>query len=223
MNNYYIYIPITHPYMLNPYNVNMYTYNVPDLYNLNNFSTVSGVIQNSQTYTDIDFIGKQKCQEINISKNNEKRKKFYESGKGVMRNFLNNTLRRILTNMLKTDPITRKCYITKFKPVTIYNLNTIKMKSYISKTIKQLFEIDNDSNNLKIINEATKDNITFQSFINRKFDDVYMEYLESKEFDVDMSNLMVKKGKTYMEEYSIYVKNFLKFYKEKIPNKKKTY
>jgi hypothetical protein len=147
------------------------------------------------------------------------KKSDYETGKKVMRNFLNISSKRILDQLLKSDEKTTDLILKKFNAIMVYNLNTNKMKSYISKTLKELYELDNNPSNIKIINELAKDNIEFQNYINKKFEVAYLEYLESSEYDLDMSKLEIKKGKRYMKEYSEHVRNFLNYYRNKIPYK----
>jgi hypothetical protein len=160
-------------------------------------------------------------EEAKNSHNNQVKKNSNEIGKKVMRNFINCSLRRMLNQMLKADNCTTPHILRKFKPNTTYNLNINKMKSFISKTVKELYEIDNDSENLRIINDFEKDNIAFQNRMSQRFDEAYLNYLDSSEFVYDINKIKEKKPKGYVDEYADHVKNFLGYYKQKIPNKTK--
>ena len=146
-------------------------------------------------------------------------KRSYQVGKKILRNFLNESLRRILNTFLKEEKSDIVRYLKKFKPATVYNLNTKKIKNIMSKTIREIFEMDGDAENLKVLNVHAANNEKFQSFVSLPFEDAFVYYLGSEEFLINKNKLTGKYDNEYVMEYDYYARNFLERYKNKVPNK----
>jgi hypothetical protein len=207
MFNYY-------PYMQPQY---FYYYSYPNIQSYNPIPEVSNLLQNDLLCAAKD---NKPSQSSTGSTTQVVYKRCYQIGKKILRNFLNEGLRRILNKLLRLDKPEVIRYLKKFKPSTIYNLNTSKVKLIISKTMRELFDMDGDAENLKIINVHAKENNEFQKFLDLPFDYAYSYYLEGDEFEIEKSKLASKNDNDYVAEYDYYAKNFLDRYRKKNPNKK---
>ena len=73
-------------------------------------------------------------------------------------------------------------------------------------------------NNLNIVNvKENKENAVFQEMLNKTFEKLFEEYLNSNEFKVDEINRLKRKGmkKDYIKKYICLAKNFFNFYSNK--------
>jgi hypothetical protein len=154
---------------------------------------------------------------------NEKnsRRKLQSDGirKKIMSNFLNRSTRKILNGLLATENTESKLVLNKLRHEIINKVNTEFIKSLISKTIREIFEIDNNERNLKIINEDAKDNSLFQNMLDINFEDAFNHYIKSEEYKYDMRRIQVKESKDYFIAYKKNVEDFIDYYKNRKPNR----
>ena len=79
-------------------------------------------------------------------------------------------------------------------------------------------DFSNYQNNLNIVNaKENKENSAFQEMLNKTFEKLFEEYLNSNEFKVDEINRLKRKGmkKDYIKKYICLANNFVKFYSNK--------
>ena len=76
-------------------------------------------------------------------------------------------------------------------------------------------ELDHYNYNLNVLkNEIIKKNEGINMILNKKYFELYKEYINSKEFKIDTINRLKEKkmDNSYIEKYKYFAKNFLEFF-----------
>ena len=92
---------------------------------------------------------------------------------------------------------------TQFKPIDLINTKDEDLIKY--------------RHNLDVVNdEEIQGNAEIKNILNKKYYEIYEDYINSKEFKVDEINRLNRKGMTkdYINRYVRVAKNFIKFFSE---------
>ena len=145
--------------------------------------------------------------------------------KKIKRGFLNNTLPKQINKILKKSEC--KLNFEKFSQKFVGDVSKKNNKDIVHMTLleiiqkKELYsekDFSNYKNNLNIVNvKENKENAVFQEMLNKTFEKLFEEYLNSNEFKVDEINRLKRKGmkKDYIKKYICLANNFVKFYSNK--------
>ncbi len=162
-----------------------------------------------------------KCNVNPNIENKIKSKPVYQIYKKIIRGFLNNYMRRLLIDIIESNKEISKKDFKRLKPKTLYNLNTSNIKLFLSKTLKEVYEFDNNPTNLRVIEELSKINKKFELIIQMPVKDIYNNYINSKEFEITKNVLRKTKDEDYIQTYHYYARSLLLRFEEKKPNLKK--
>jgi len=145
----------------------------------------------------------------------------------IQRNFLKN-LRNAINQKLKK--IDKKLILPRFPQNFARKVNKISNKLILNMTLLEILEkkeyCKNLEDNLKLIKKI-KENKTsdLNDILNKKFRDVYIEYIESKEFNIDeierlrnSKNKRTIKDEKYLSKYKDLANNFIEFLSEEKKN-----
>ena len=145
----------------------------------------------------------------------------------IHRNFLKN-LRNAINQKLKK--IDKKLILPRFPQNFARKVNKISNKLILNMTLLEILEkkeyCKNLEDNLKLIKKI-KENKTsdLNDILNKKFRDVYIEYIESKEFNIDeierlrnSKNKRTIKDEKYLSKYKDLANNFIEFLSEEKKN-----
>ena len=118
----------------------------------------------------------------------------------------------------------------KFKhlpPSFVYNIQKKNNKKILDVTFKDLFSINlvefvgnreakrsdiiNYKHNKAVLEYLEKNNLQFD-FLNKTYSQLFNEYLESKEFLVEIGNLKGRKGDIYIKNYIDKAQNFVNYF-----------
>ena len=175
--------------------------------------------------------------DINSSTNDEtflKRKRFPEKRrrlenqdnmrKKIKRGFLNNAVITKLNEILFDNK--NKLYLVKFPQNLVVNVTKNANKTLLNMSLEQIFEkkelykekdLINYAHNLKVIkSKEVQGNSELKAILNKKYSELFEEYVNSKEFKVDDINRL-KKNKMndfYIERYIYLAKHFIEFFSE---------
>ena len=120
-------------------------------------------------------------------------------------------------------------YLEKFTQIFVCNGNINKNKKIIDMTLKEIFETkelytNEDKEglfkyefNLKVIqSEEIEKNEEFQKILNKKFSELYTEYINSDEFNIDEINRLKEKkmGDEYINRYKYLAKNLIEYFSQ---------
>ena len=145
--------------------------------------------------------------------------------KKIKRGFLNNALPKKINKILKKSEC--KLNFEKFSQKFVGDVTKKGNENIIHMTLLQIIQekelysekdINNYQNNLNLVNaKENKENEVFQDMMNKTFEQLFEEYLDSKEFKVDEINRLKRKGmkKDYIKKYICLAKNFVKFFSKK--------
>ena len=138
----------------------------------------------------------------------------------IHRNFLKN-LRKAINEKLKK--IDKKLILPRFPQNFAGKVNKVSNKLILNMTLLEILEkkeyCKNLEDNLKLIKKI-KENKTsdLNDILNKKFRDLYIEYIESKEFNIDeierlrnSKNKKTIKDEKYLSLYKDLANNFIKF------------
>lgn len=138
----------------------------------------------------------------------------------IHRNFLKN-LRNAINEKLKK--IDKKLVLPRFPQNFAGKVNKVSKKLILNMTLLEILEkkeyCKNREDNLKLIKKI-KENKTsdLNDILNKKFRDLYIEYIESKEFNIDeierlrnSKNKKTIKDEKYLSLYKDLANNFIKF------------
>jgi hypothetical protein len=89
--------------------------------------------------------------------------------KKIMRNFLNRSTLKILNDILLHENIPIR--LRKLNRFLINTIDTKTIKTLLSKSIRQIFEIDNFGMNLNIIKEEANNIPIFQNMLSQTFEE----------------------------------------------------
>lgn len=142
--------------------------------------------------------------------------------KKIKRGFLNSALYNKLNKKLKE--IGSKLFLEKFPQkfacgvVKKTNKLILNMKLEEIFEMKELYnekELKNYYHNLKVVkNKEIQENEEFKKILNKKYHELFEEYINSDEFIIDEINRL-KKNKmhnTYIEKYIYLAENFIEFF-----------
>ena len=145
----------------------------------------------------------------------------------IKRAFFNNALIKKLNNKLKSSGSIK--YLEKFPQIFVCDVNKNKNKKIMDMTLKEIFETkelyaNEDKEglfkyevNLKVIqSEEIKENEEFQKILNKKFSELYKEYINSDEFNIDEINRLKEKkmGDEYINRYKYLAKNLVEYFSQ---------
>jgi hypothetical protein len=157
----------------------------------------------------------------------EKRRRFENQDnmrKKIKRGFLNKALIKNINENLKN--IESKLYLEKFPQKLVCDITKKSNKNILDMSLKQIFEKkelydDSDLNkyyhNLKVIkSKQIQENVELKSILNKKYFELFEEYINSKEFKVDEINQLKEKKmeNSYIERYIYLAKHFIEFFSE---------
>ena len=145
----------------------------------------------------------------------------------IKRAFFNKALIKKLNNKLKSSGSIK--YLEKFPQIFVCDVNKNKNKKIMDMTLKKIFETkelyaNEDKEglfkyelNLKVIqSEEIKENEEFQKILNKKFSELYTEYINSDEFNIDEINRLREKkmGDEYINRYKYLAKNLIEYFSQ---------
>ena len=145
----------------------------------------------------------------------------------IKRAFFNNALIKKLNNKLKSSGSIK--YLEKFQQIFVCDVNKNKNKKIMDMTLKKIFETkelyaNEDKEglfkyelNLKVIqSEEIEKNEEFQKILNKKFSELYTEYINSDEFNIDEINRLKEKkmGDEYINRYKYLAKNLVEYFSQ---------
>jgi hypothetical protein len=144
--------------------------------------------------------------------------------KKIKRGFMNIALITKINDNLKLN--NNISYLEKFPQNLVCDVTKKTNKDLIDMTLEQIFEkkelYDEDDlskyeHNLKVIkSKEVQQNSELKAILNKKYSELFEEYIKSKEFKVDEINRL-KKNKmsdSYIERYIYLSKHFIKFFSE---------
>ena len=145
----------------------------------------------------------------------------------IKRAFFNKALIKKLNNKLKSSGSIK--YLEKFPQIFVCDVNKNKNKKIMDMTLKKIFETkelyaNEDKEglfkyelNLKVIHsEEIEKNEEFQKILNKKFSELYTEYINSDEFNIDEINRLKEKkmGDEYINRYKYLAKNLVEYFSQ---------
>ena len=145
--------------------------------------------------------------------------------KKIKRGFLNNVLLKKINRILKRNDC--KLNFEKFSQKFVGDVSKKGNEDIIHMTLLQIIkkkelysekDLNSYQNNLNIVDaKENKENGLFQEMLNKTFEELFEEYLNSKEFKVDEIKRLKRKGmkKDYIKKYICLAKNFVKFFSKK--------
>ena len=157
-------------------------------------------------------------------KRNIKRRRRSENNdnirKKIKRGFLNKTLIYKLNLILKYNGI--NSYFVKFPKKVSSNVTKEPNKKLLNMTLFEIFEtkelyqadeLDNYYHNLNVVEkEDIKEKFELKEILNKKYCELFEEYINSKEFKIDEINRLKKKyDNSYIENYICLAKHFIEF------------
>ena len=144
--------------------------------------------------------------------------------KKIKRGFLNNAVITKLNEILFDNK--NKLYLVKFPQNLVVNVTKNTNKMLLNMSLEQIFEkkelykekdLINYLHNLKVIkSKEVQGNSDLKTILNKKYSELFEEYVNSKEFKVDDINRL-KKNKMndfYIERYIYLAKHFIEFFSE---------
>jgi len=144
--------------------------------------------------------------------------------KKIKRGFMNIALITKINVNLKLNNIVS--YLEKFPQNLVCDVTKKTNKDLIDMTLEQIFEkkelYDEDDlskyeHNLKVIkSKEVQQNSELKAILNKKYSELFEEYINSKEFKVDEINRLRKNkmSDSYIERYIYLSKHFIKFFSE---------
>ena len=142
--------------------------------------------------------------------------------KKIKRGFLNNALYNKLNKKLKE--IGSKLFLEKFPQKFACDVVKKTNKLLLNMNLEEIFELKelynekelkNYYHNLKVVkNKEIQGNEEFKKILNKKYYELFEEYINSDEFIIDEINRL-KKNKmhnTYIEKYIYLAENFIEFF-----------
>ena len=145
----------------------------------------------------------------------------------IKRAFFNNALINKLNEKLKS--IGSNKYFVKFPKYFVGNGIKKRNKDILNMTLLQLFEknklyineneegLSNYKHNLNVIqSEEIKENDEFKKILNKTFSELFNEYINSDEFNIDEINRLKRKkmGDEYIRRYKYLAKHLIEFYSQ---------
>ena len=160
---------------------------------------------------------------IKRKRNKEKRRRRDNSDnirKKIKGGFFNGALIKRLNFILKQNR--SKLYFVKFHQKFISNITRKSNKKLLNMTLSEIFEkkevySSNDLNfkhNLKVVQtKEIKENEELKEILNKKYCELFEEYINSKEFNIDEINRLEEKfDDSYIESYKNLARHFIEFF-----------
>ena len=147
--------------------------------------------------------------------------------KKIKRGFLNNALINKLNDLLRNMKSNK--YFRKFPQSFVKDINQKRNKEIVDMTLGQIFEkeelytnegksgFENYLHNLKVVqSDEIKENEEFTKILNKKFCELYEEYINSEEFKIgEMERLKKHKMQDeYIKRYIHLSKNLINFFQQ---------
>ena len=145
--------------------------------------------------------------------------------KKIKRGFLNNALIIKLNAILEYYKI--KSYFEKFPQNLVVDVTRNSNKDLLNTSLEEIFEkkelynkndknsLNNYYHNLKVIkSKEVQENSELKNILNKKYYELFEEYINSKEFKVDEINRLKdnEMSDIYIKRYIYLSKNFIKFF-----------
>ena len=142
--------------------------------------------------------------------------------KKIKRGFLNNSLIPKINLLLKSSG--NILYFEKFPQNFVSNISRKINNKLINMTLKEIFErkelyedkdINNYNHNLTVIkSEEIQECDELKIILNKKYCELFEEYINSKEFQIDEINRLKNKDMNdeYIEKYIYLTKHFIEFF-----------
>ena len=174
---------------------------------------------------------KEKEKEINLIVNKRsKRKRPRKENKDnirrkIKRAFFNSALINMLNKKLKSSHIIQ--YFEKFPQIFVGDDNKNNNKKIVDMTLLEIFKtkelyakeskkgLMKYEHNLKVVlSEEIKKNEEINIILNKKFSELYTEYINSDEFNIYEINRLKKKkmGDDYINRYKYLAKNLIEYF-----------
>ena len=147
--------------------------------------------------------------------------------KKIKRGFLNNALIIKLNDILEYNKI--KSYFEKFPQNLVTDVTRNSNKDLLNMSLEEIFEkkelynkndknsLNNYYHNLEVIkSKEVQENPELKTILNKKYYELFEEYINSKEFRVDEINRLKKKkmNDLYIERYICLAKHLSEFFSE---------
>ena len=177
-------------------------------------------IEDSSANDDI-FIGRKRFHEKRRRRENQDNMR-----KKLKRGFFNNGLVKNMNEILKD--IDTALYLEKFPPTLVADITKKSNKDLLNMTLEQIFEkeelyegndLKNYYHNLNVIkSKQIQNNVDLKEILNKKYYELFEEYINSKEFKIDEINRL-KKNKMqdeYIKRYKYLANHFIEFFSDEI-------
>ena len=136
--------------------------------------------------------------------------------------FINGTMIKKLNDILKQNGI--KLNFDKFPHKFIANIKKETNKKLLNLTLLEIFvkkelyptdDLKNFYHNLKVVqNKEIEENEELKEILNKTYCELFEEYINSKEFNIDEINRLKKNfDNSYIESYICLAKHFIEFFK----------
>ena len=141
--------------------------------------------------------------------------------KKIKGRFLNTTLIKRINTIVKNHGI--RFYFAKFPQKFVSNISKIANKKLLDMTLLEIFEtkeiypfdeLNNYNHNLKVIEKKEiRENSELKRILDKKYCELFDEYINSKEFYINEINRLKKNfGKSYIENYIYLSKHLIEFF-----------
>ena len=141
--------------------------------------------------------------------------------KKIKRGFINKALIMKINFILKDNYI--KSYLEKFPQHLVCDVTKRSNKDLINMTLEEIFEkkelyikgdLSKYDHNLKVIkSEEVQKNSELKAILNKKYSELFEEYINSKEFNIDEINRLEEKfDDSYIESYKNLARHFIEFF-----------
>jgi len=161
---------------------------------------------------------------IKRKRNKKKRRRRRDNSDNIRKKikggFFNGALIKRLNFILKQNR--SKLYFVKFHQKFISNITRKSNKKFLNMTLLEIFEkkevySSNDLNfkhNLKVVQtKEIKENEELKEILNKKYCELFEEYINSKEFNIDEINRLEEKfDDSYIESYKNLARHFIEFF-----------
>ena len=144
--------------------------------------------------------------------------------KKIKRGFLNKALITKINYIMKLNDIA--FYLEKFPQNLVCDVTKKSNKDLIDMTLEQIFkkkelyvksDLSKYDHNLNVIkSKEVQENSELKSILNKKYSELFEEYINSKEFKVDEINRLKDNdmGNIYIERYIYLSKHFIEFFSD---------
>ena len=141
--------------------------------------------------------------------------------KKIKGGFFNRTLIKKINTIVKSSG--SRFYFAKFPQKFISNISKKANKKLLNMTLLEVFEtkkiypadeLDNFEHNFQVIKKKEiKENLELKKILVKKVSELFEEYINSKEFQIDEINRIKNKfEKSYVENYICLSKHFVNFF-----------